>query len=161
MVDPANTLREVSKAYTAPRWLRVMVCMLSQAADLVAYLLQAGKFPPGRTELGADEASLQAILLPGSVARAIAPAASGAPAFPPAGNLAQVMRGILFPSSNIIFNVQTHDPSEPIKPGEIAGGATTAFSWVDWGAGIYSGWEIIDYASIALAESTRPRLTPS
>ncbi len=132
----------------------------SQSADLVAHLLQAGKFPSGRTELGADEAALKAIVLPGPRPQAIAPASSRAPAFPPAGNLAQVMRGILFPSSNIIFNVQTNDPGAPVKPGQVGAGATTAFSWVDWGAGIYKGWEIVDYAAVSVAESAPLMLTP-
>ena len=43
--------------------------------------------------------------------------------------MAQVMRGILFPSSNIIFNVQTNDPGAPAKPGQVGAGATTSFSW--------------------------------
>jgi mono/diheme cytochrome c family protein len=129
-----------------------------QAADLVAYLLQAGKFPSGRTELGADEAALKPIVLSGP--QASAPVASHGPAFPAAGSLQQLMIGILFPSSNIIFNVQTNDPGAPIKPGEVGKGATTAFSWVDWGAGIYKGWQIVDYAAIALAESAPLLLTP-
>ena len=132
----------------------------SQSADLVAHLLQAGKFPSGRTELGADEAALKAIVLPGPGPQAIAPAASHAPAFPAAGNLAQVMRGILFPSSNIIFNVQTNDPGAPVTRGQVGRGATTAFSWVDWGAGIYKGWEIVDYAAVSVAESAPLMLTP-
>ena len=41
-----------------------------------------------------------------------------------------------------------------IEPG------TTSFSWVDWGAGIYSGWELLDYAAIALAESAPLLLIP-
>jgi S-disulfanyl-L-cysteine oxidoreductase SoxD len=132
----------------------------AQSADLVAYLLQAGKFPSGRTELGVDEAALKAITLPGPGPRAVTPAASPALAFPAAGNLAQLMRGILFPSSNIIFNVQTNDPGAPIKPGQVGAGATTSFSWVDWGAGIYKGWQIVDYAAVAVAESAPLMLTP-
>ena len=132
----------------------------SQSADLVAYLLQAGKFPSGRTELSAEEAALKAIMLPGSGTRAATPAGSPALAFPAAGNLAQLMRGILFPSSNIIFNVQTNDPGAPIKPGQVGAGATTSFSWVDWGAGIYKGWQIVDYAAVAVAESAPLMLTP-
>lgn len=132
----------------------------SQSADLVAHLLQTGKFPAGRTELGANEAALKAIVLSGAAPQATASAASRAPAFPPAGNLAQVMRGILFPSSNIIFNVQTYDPGAPVKPGQVGAGATTSFSWVDWGAGIYKGWEIVDYAAVAVAESAPLMLTP-
>src|SRR5579864_1671309 len=132
----------------------------SQSADLVAHLLQAGKFPSGRTELGADEAALKAIVLPGPGPQGAAPAASPTLAFPPAGNLAQVMRGILFPSSNIIFNVQTNDPGAPVKAGQVGAGATNAFSWVDWGAGIYKGWQIVDYAAVAVAESAPLMLTP-
>src|SRR6266853_464319 len=121
----------------------------SQSADLTAYLLQVGKVPSGRTDLGADEAALKAIVLPGPGPQAIAPAASQAPAFPAAGNLAQVMRGILFPSSNIIFNVQTNDPGaatgpRPNQPKDLS------FSIVDWGAGIYAPWELVDYAAVAL-----------
>jgi mono/diheme cytochrome c family protein len=130
----------------------------SQTADLTAHILQAGKFPSGRTELGADEAALKAIVLPGPGPAAAA--ASKGPTFPAAGNLAQVMRGILFPSSNIIFNVQTNDPGAPVKPGQVGAGATTAFSWVDWGAGIYKGWQIVDYAAVAVAESAPLMLTP-
>lgn len=132
----------------------------SQSADLVAHILQVGKFPSGRTDLVADEAALKAIVLPGPGPQAIASAASHGPAFPATGNLAQVMRGILFPSSNIIFNVQTNDPGAPVKPGQVGAGATTSFSWVDWGAGIYKGWEIVDYAAVAVAESAPLMLTP-
>src|SRR5215813_1688125 len=89
-----------------------------QTADLIAYILQAGKFPSGRTELRGDEQALKEITWPasGGSQPKPAPAAAQAPSFPPAGNLAQVMRGILFPSSNIIFTVQTHDPAEKKKP---------------------------------------------
>jgi mono/diheme cytochrome c family protein len=131
-----------------------------QSADLVAYLLQTAKFASGRTELGANEKELKAVVLPAPTAPPTASASSRAPAFPPMGNLAQVMRGILFPSSNIIFNVQTTDPGAPVKPGQVGAGATTAFSWVDWGAGIYKGWEIVDYAAVSVAESAPLMLTP-
>jgi mono/diheme cytochrome c family protein len=132
----------------------------AQSADLVAHLLQVGKFPSGRTELASDEAALKSIVLPGVPSQAVAPAAGRAPAFAATGNLAQMMRGILFPSSNIIFNVQTNDPSAPVKPGQVGAGAKNAFSWVDWGAGIYNGWEIVDYAAVAVAESAPLMLTP-
>src|SRR5262249_28382221 len=32
--------------------------------------------------------------------------------------------------------------------------------WADWGAGIYSGWELVDYAAVAIAESAPLMLTP-
>jgi len=69
-----------------------------------------------------------------------------------------VMRGILFPSSNIIFTVQTTDPGEKRKPEESR--TTGGFNFSSWGASIYSGWEVVDYAAIALAESAPLMLTP-
>jgi S-disulfanyl-L-cysteine oxidoreductase SoxD len=127
----------------------------SQSADLVAHLLQVGKFPAGEAELGTDAAGLKAIVLPAQPS--IASVASRAPTLPATGNLQQLMAGILFPSSNIIFNVQTNDPSVPVKPGEVGKGA---FSWVDWGAGIYSGWDLVDNAAVSVAESAPLLLTP-
>ena len=127
-----------------------------QAADLVAHILQVGKFPAGRAELGSDDAALKAITFPAAPLQAPGAAGQG-PVFPPTGNLAQVMRGILFPSSNIIFNVQAQDPGAP-KPAFETG--KLGFSWADWGAGIYSGWEMVDYAAIALSESAPLLMTP-
>src|ERR1035441_8050691 len=72
-----------------------------QAADLAAYIQQAGKAV--------------------AEARPAATSATGPlPAFPAAGNLSQLMRGIMFPNSNIIFTVQTHDPAEKKKAGDTA-----------------------------------------
>jgi len=133
----------------------------TQVADIVAYLLQKSRFPAGRTELVAQQDAFKDLAFPVSAVKApIAPVASHATSFPPAGNLAEVMRGILFPSSNLIFNVQSNDPAAPITPGVVGAGATTAFSWSDWGAGIYKGWEIVDYAAVAIAESAPLMLTP-
>jgi mono/diheme cytochrome c family protein len=131
---------------------------LQQAAELVANLLQKSNFPAGSADLPADEKALSAILLPGKPAAASA--AGTIPAFPPVGNLAQLMRGILFPSSNMIFNVQTNDPGVPVPAGAVGAGASQSFSWVDWGAGIYKGWEIVDYAAVAVADSAPLLLTP-
>jgi mono/diheme cytochrome c family protein len=134
-----------------------------QATDLAAHILQIGGFKAGAAELSAN-AALSEIAIRGTtiVTAATSPAnpavAGTPPAALPPGNMAQVMRGILFPSSNLIFNVQNQDPGEQ-KVGWSPGGPT-AFSWVDWGAGIYSGWELVDYAAIALAESTPLLLTP-
>jgi mono/diheme cytochrome c family protein len=129
-----------------------------QATDLVAHLLKSSALPAGTAELNGD-AMLRQITLVG-------PAAPGAPATSeaaiasakPLGNMAQVMRGILFPSSNLLFQVQTYDPAAP-KTGYEPG--TASFSWVDWGAGIYSGWELVDYAAVAIAESAPLLLAPA
>lgn len=72
-----------------------------------------------------------------------------APAAPPAAaqvkaNLNQVMRGILFPNSNIIFDAQDTDPGAPLDPA-VAGSSPYA--------GTYGGWEAIENASMALAEA--------
>jgi len=132
-----------------------------QATDLVAHLLKSSAFPAGSAELSGD-AMLKQITVVGPAAAVprTASAASAALAITsakPPGNMAQLMRGILFPSSNLLFQVQTYDPAAPktaYEPG------TTGFSWMDWGAGIYSGWELVDYAAIAIAESAPLLLSP-
>lgn len=68
----------------------------------------------------------------------------------PIGNLNEVMRSILFPNANVIFNVQLEDPGE-VKPP--APNAATGFSITQWGNGLYSNWEVVSYAAVALEES--------
>src|SRR5580704_675231 len=111
-----------------------------QAADLAAYIQQAGK-----AAANAEPASASKTAVPG--------------AFSATGNLNQLMRGIMFPNSNIIFTVQTHDPAEKKKTGNEAN-AAGGCNWSMWGSDLYSGWDIVDYASIALAESAPLMLTP-
>lgn len=77
--------------------------------------------------------------------------------FAAVGNLSQVMRGILFPNANLIFNVQTHDPSEK-QP--VSDNTQNTFNWVSWGSSLYSPWELVDYAAVTLAESAPLMLTP-
>ena len=58
---------------------------------------------------------------------AAATAATAGPTTQPYGSLAQVMRSIPFPNSNIIFDAQTNDPGAAKKPEAGAGrGATGA-----------------------------------
>jgi S-disulfanyl-L-cysteine oxidoreductase SoxD len=132
-----------------------------ETADIVAYILQTGKFPAGRADLSSDEAALKQVAWPADAAAPSTPAAAANSglSFPPAGNLAQVMRGIFFPNSNIIFTVQTHDPAEKqaTPEGVVAAGG---FNWTMWGSSIYPGWELVDYASVALAEAAPLMLTP-
>jgi mono/diheme cytochrome c family protein len=130
-----------------------------QAADVLAFMLQTSKFPAGRAELSSDDAALKTVTLPGAQPPAIRTAANGnAPMFPPAGNMAQLMRGVLFPAANMIFNVQRYDPAAPPPKANLSKEA--GFSWVDWGAGVYTGWEIVDYAAVALGETAPLMLTP-
>lgn len=129
-----------------------------QAVTLVAYVLQAGKFPAGKDAL-TDEASIKQVAFPGGAPAPAAPAGSAAQALAmqPMGNLAQIMRGILFPSSNIIFSVQGQDPGAPKPPYKPDAGG---FNWADWGAGIYPGWELVDYAAISIADVAPLLLVP-
>ena len=78
---------------------------------------------------------------------------AGLPDPEPMGSLAQVMRGILFPNSNILFDVQSVDPANP-PPAAAGGGATATFS------GIYSGWQMVENAAIALGEAANLIVIP-
>ena len=65
----------------------------------------------------------------------------------PVGNLAELMRAILFPNSNFLFDVQTTDPGAPPEAGsEDVRSASSLFS------GIYTGWKVPQQAALALAE---------
>jgi mono/diheme cytochrome c family protein len=129
-----------------------------ETADVLAFMLQAGKFPAGQKELPVDEAALKQINLP-AVAQPKAPAvAAQTSMLPAAGNVAQVMRGILFPSANIIFTTQSIDPGAPKPPTD--SGGTGGFDWFTWGNGVYRGWDVVDYAAISVAESATLMLTP-
>jgi hypothetical protein len=70
-------------------------------------------------------------------------------------NLAQLMRGIPFPASNIIFDTQTTDPGAVKEPGDTAGaGATAQFS------GVYGGWQAVENAALALQETANLIMIP-
>jgi len=62
------------------------------------------------------------------------------------GHLAQVMRGILFPNSNIIFDAQNNDPTKK-KADEQFGNP-------------YGGWQNVENAAIALAEASNLLIIP-
>jgi len=87
-----------------------------------------------------------------------APAASQ-PQAQVAGTLLQVMRSILFPNSNIIFDTQTNDPGAPPKkdaggPPGAGAGASAAF------ANVYTGWPVVESSSVALAEAANLIMLP-
>jgi mono/diheme cytochrome c family protein len=119
-----------------------------QSKDLVAYILQMGKFPAGATELS-DVTSPQ-ITFP-------ATARNSSPSGPaPEGNLAEVMRAIAFPNSNIIFNLQLKDPGKQPKKDL----AASPFDYVEWGSTVYPGWLAVDQAAVAIVETAPLLLTP-
>ncbi len=76
-----------------------------------------------------------------------------APAPEPVGNLALVMRSILFPNSNILFDTQSRDPDAPAETRD-DGTVSATFS------SIYTGWGLVEAASVALAESAQLIMMP-
>lgn len=71
------------------------------------------------------------------------------------GTLAQVMRGIFFPNANLLFDVQARDPGAPAKKfGQVGASATETFS------NIYSGWQTVENAAIALEEASDLLMKP-
>ena len=83
--------------------------------------------------------------------------ASTAPTPKPYGSLAQVMQGIPFPASNLIFDTQSNDPAA--KPADSSGssgsgGATAAFS------GVYGGWTAVENAALAIQETANLIMIP-
>ncbi len=81
-----------------------------------------------------------------------APATSFAPQ--PYANLAQVMRGIPFTFSNIVFDAQAEDPGAPRKPAEVTAGATETFK------NVYGGWQEVENSALALAETANLLMIP-
>ncbi len=129
----------------------------AQATELTALILQAGKFPAGQAEL--SEASLAQTAFPTprpAPASVRAPTSAGPSLPPPEGNLAELMRAIAFPNSNIIFNLQVKDPGKQPKKAT----AAVPFDYVEWGSTVYGGWLAVDQAAIALTESAPLLLTP-
>lgn len=76
----------------------------------------------------------------------------------PHGTLAQVMRGIPFPNSNIVFDTQTRDPAAKNaidrSSTEAAGGATGVYS------SVYGGWQQVENSAIALSETANLLMIP-
>jgi hypothetical protein len=83
------------------------------------------------------------------------PGATAQTSFPAVGDLNQVMRGILFPNSNILFDVQTQDPGaqKPVVAGDTSN-VTTRYG------NVYEPWVVVQIAAIALAESAPLLMTP-
>ena len=68
-----------------------------------------------------------------------------APAAQVQATLNQVMRGVLFPNSNVIFDAQDKDPGAPAPPADPSAASNPYNS-------IYGGWEGVENASMALYE---------
>ena len=126
-----------------------------QGADLVAHVLKTSGFPAGKTDFAAADATTSSIRWPAAPANETATAAR----FPPTGTLNQLMRGVFFPNSNLLFTVQTRDPAAPVPPPDPAAKGA-GFSVFEWGQGIYTGWAVIENAAAALADASPWMLSP-
>ena len=116
----------------------------AQSIELAALILKSSKVSQGPG--GLSEARLVQITFP---------TVRNAKTAQPEGNLAEIMRAIAYPNSNILFNLQIKNPSaETKKP--VAG----TFDYVEWGSTIYTGWLAVDQAAIALVETAPLLLTP-
>ena len=94
--------------------------------------------------------TLSAFLVDRSHAQAPAPArppaAAGARAPQLAANLGQLMKGILYPSSNVIFAAQSENPAD-VPPAKDPSTATNPL------ASSYGKWEAVENSALALAEA--------
>ena len=68
-------------------------------------------------------------------------------------NMLYVMRGILYPASNVIFTVQSDDPST-FKPGLRPSTSSDPLT------SVYGGWDAVENAGMALAESANLLIIP-
>ena len=69
------------------------------------------------------------------------------------GNLVQVMRGIVYPASNVIFFAQSTDPTAVKAEGDASTSPNPLSS-------SYGGWEAVSNAGIALAEAANLLIIP-
>lgn len=73
------------------------------------------------------------------------PAAPGAPKMEVHANLAQLMRGTLYPASNVVFAAQSDDPKD-IKPAQTPSSATDLLQ------STYGQWQAVENSALAIVE---------
>ena len=112
----------IRRALVASLAVTAVACALFAAAAVAQAQRGGGAAPPAR----------------GGAAPSSAPQAHA--------NLNQVMRGILFPNSNVVFAVQSDDPTKQKGPREPSA-ATDPLT------GLYGGWEAVENSSLAIAEA--------
>ena len=88
---------------------------------------------------------------PQGSAQAPAPAAAAQPRVH--ANMLQLMRGVLYPASNVVFTAQADDPAS-FKPGLRPSTSPDPFT------SAYGGWEAVENAGLALSESANLLIIP-
>ena len=128
-----------------------------QAADLVAHLLKSNGFPAGKEDFPVKDAVNSQIGWPAGrgIGAANAPPSTW---YAPTGNLAQLMRGVFFHNSNLIFTIQEMEAKDlPPKPPDTRPDGLTTF---DWGLMIYTGWRAVEQSATALADASALMMLP-
>jgi cytochrome c2 len=122
-----------------------------QGADLVAHILKSNGFPAGTADFPAADATSSSIGWPAAPAGETPPTVGAA--YPPAGNVNQLMRGIFFPNSNLIFTVQELE-AEKLPPQPSTTNRTDSVTIFEWGQMVYSGWPVVENAAVSLADAS-------
>jgi len=73
-------------------------------------------------------------------------------AAPPA-NLNQLMRGLFFPDSNVVFSTQRQDPAGLQRAAEPSGATDPLM-------GIFGGWDAVETSALTIAEGADLLMTP-
>ena len=71
----------------------------------------------------------------------------------PVANLNQIMRGLFFPHSNVVFFTQTHNPAEVKKHPEPS-------TSTDPLTGVFGNWEAVENSALILSDAADFLLTP-
>ena len=72
---------------------------------------------------------------------------------PPAANLNQLMQGLFFPHSNVVFSTQRQDPASVQRAAEPSG-ATDPLT------GVFGGWDAVENSALTLIEGADLLMTP-
>jgi mono/diheme cytochrome c family protein len=119
-----------------------------EGADLVAHVLKSNGFPAGQADFAANDATTSQVGWPA----ASAGTTSDFTKYPSTGTVNQLMRGIFFPNSNLIFTIQELEAKDlpPAPPASRPDGLTI----FDWGQLIYTGWPAVENSAAALADAS-------
>ena len=129
-----------------------------QAADLVAHILKSNGFPAGKTDFASADAVNSQIGWPAGRGIGAGSAPTTSTWYAPTGNLAQLMRGVFFHNSNLIFSIQEMEAKDlPPKPPDSRPDGLTTF---DWGLMIYTGWRAVEQSATALADASALMMLP-
>jgi hypothetical protein len=80
-------------------------------------------------------------------------AQSSPPTAPPVATLNQLMRGLFFPHSNVVFSTQGQNPAE-IKRALLPSASTDPLT------GIFGGWESVENSALTIVEGADLLMTP-